>query len=267
MRTSAFLYPWDVVGDPDAPARIADLGIQQVTLAAAYHSTRALTPRHPTRRIVTAEHAAVLYPPDSRPLGGAGAAPVPAGVDRLGRPVRGGRRSAGRCRARRAQLGGPRAQLPARRGTPGHLGGQRLRGPLPVGALRRPAGGPRVPGGPGGGGGGTRRGAGHRAGVLRLVRLRPSARPRQGGGRRARGRRPVPDVPLLLRGLPGRVRRTGPRPRRAGRGRAPGPGAGLVRVRIAGHAAGRPSGSCSAPISRRPRCGGARRRPGASRKR
>ncbi|MCG7529254.1 hypothetical protein MHW47_33105 [Streptomyces sp. OfavH-34-F] len=64
MRTSAFLYPWDVIGDPDAPARIADLGVQQVTLASAYHSTRALTPRHPARRVVTAEHAAVLYPPD-----------------------------------------------------------------------------------------------------------------------------------------------------------------------------------------------------------
>lgn len=66
MRTSAFLYPWDVVGDPEAPARIAALGIQQVTLAAAYHSTRALTPRHPRHRIVTAEHAAVLYEPDAR---------------------------------------------------------------------------------------------------------------------------------------------------------------------------------------------------------
>ncbi|MFD7430973.1 hypothetical protein ACFV6Z_28575 [Streptomyces sp. NPDC059818] len=64
MRTSAFLYPWDIVGDPDAAARVADLGVQQVTLASAYHSTRALTPRHPGHRIVTAEHAAVLYPPD-----------------------------------------------------------------------------------------------------------------------------------------------------------------------------------------------------------
>ncbi|MFI5660186.1 hypothetical protein [Streptomyces sp. NPDC051684] len=64
MRTSAFVYPWDVNGDPDAARRIADLGVQQVTLAAAYHSTRALTPRHPRHRIVTAEHAAVLYPLD-----------------------------------------------------------------------------------------------------------------------------------------------------------------------------------------------------------
>ncbi|MEU9535317.1 hypothetical protein AB0D00_23770 [Streptomyces sp. NPDC048213] len=77
MRTSAFLYPWDVVGDPDAPARIADLGVQQVTLAAAYHSTRALTPRHPARRIVTAEHAAVLYPPDAGRWAGRALRPYP----------------------------------------------------------------------------------------------------------------------------------------------------------------------------------------------
>ncbi|MFE8987455.1 hypothetical protein ACFYMI_06430 [Streptomyces collinus] len=66
MKASAFVYPWDVIGDPEAPARIAALGVAQVTLAAAYHSTRALTPRHPRHRIVTAEHAAVLYPADDR---------------------------------------------------------------------------------------------------------------------------------------------------------------------------------------------------------
>ncbi|MFD3436287.1 hypothetical protein ACFWU3_02125 [Streptomyces sp. NPDC058685] len=66
MKTSVFLYPWDVVGDPDAAARIAALGVRQVTLAAAYHSTRALTPRHPRHRIVTAEHAAVLYEMDEQ---------------------------------------------------------------------------------------------------------------------------------------------------------------------------------------------------------
>ncbi|MEV5198166.1 hypothetical protein [Streptomyces sp. NPDC053720] len=75
MKTSAFLYPWDVVGDPDAAARVADLGVQQVTLAAAYHSTRALTPRHPGHRVVTAEHAAVLYPPDAARWAGRGLRP------------------------------------------------------------------------------------------------------------------------------------------------------------------------------------------------
>ncbi|MFF7647669.1 hypothetical protein [Streptomyces canus] len=66
MKASTFVYPWDVNGDPEAAARIAGLGVQQATLASAYHSTRALTPRHPRHRIVTAEHAAVLYPADSR---------------------------------------------------------------------------------------------------------------------------------------------------------------------------------------------------------
>ncbi|GAB2894123.1 hypothetical protein GCM10027074_72500 [Streptomyces deserti] len=66
MKASAFVYPWDVNGDPEAPARIAGLGVEQVTLAAAYHSTRALTPRHPRHRVVTAEHTAVLYPADER---------------------------------------------------------------------------------------------------------------------------------------------------------------------------------------------------------
>ncbi|GAA3800717.1 hypothetical protein [Streptomyces chiangmaiensis] len=66
MKVSAFLYPWDVNGDPRAAERVAALGVRQATLASAYHSTRALTPRHPRHRIVTARHAAVLYPPDAR---------------------------------------------------------------------------------------------------------------------------------------------------------------------------------------------------------
>ncbi|MBD0734369.1 hypothetical protein [Streptomyces sp. CBMA29] len=79
MRTSAFVYPWDVVGDPGAAERIAALGVQQVTLASAYHSTRALTPRHPRHRIVTAEHSAVLYPPDEQRWRGRELRPHPAG--------------------------------------------------------------------------------------------------------------------------------------------------------------------------------------------
>jgi hypothetical protein len=79
MKTSAFLYPWDVVGDPAAADRVAALGVRQVTLAAAYHSTRALTPRHPGHRVVTAEHAAVLYPPDPKRWRDHALRPYPAG--------------------------------------------------------------------------------------------------------------------------------------------------------------------------------------------
>lgn len=79
MRASAFLYPWDVIGDPDAARRVAELGVQQVTLASAYHSTRALTPRHPRHRVVTAEYAAVLYPPGEHRWHGRELRPHPAG--------------------------------------------------------------------------------------------------------------------------------------------------------------------------------------------
>ncbi|WP_412539388.1 hypothetical protein R8Z50_26540 [Longispora sp. K20-0274] len=56
---SGHAYPWDVLGDPDFPARAADLGVGAVTLAAAYHSCRAATPLHPTRQVVDASHAAL----------------------------------------------------------------------------------------------------------------------------------------------------------------------------------------------------------------
>ncbi|MFD5628086.1 hypothetical protein [Streptomyces sp. NPDC127072] len=78
MKSSAFVYPWDVVGDPESAGRIAALGVRQVTLASAYHSTRALTPRHPRHRIVTASHASVLYPVGER-WQGRTLRPYPAG--------------------------------------------------------------------------------------------------------------------------------------------------------------------------------------------
>ncbi|MFF3708145.1 hypothetical protein [Streptomyces phaeochromogenes] len=79
MKASTFVYPWDVNGDPDAAARIAGLGVRQATLASAYHSTRALTPRHPRHRIVTAQHASVLYPTDAARWQGRRLRPYAAG--------------------------------------------------------------------------------------------------------------------------------------------------------------------------------------------
>ncbi|MBA2077631.1 hypothetical protein [Rhodanobacter sp. PCA2] len=60
----AHLYPWDVIGDPDAAQRIRDLGVGAVALAAAYHSVRAATPLHPRHRVVDAGHAAIYVPFD-----------------------------------------------------------------------------------------------------------------------------------------------------------------------------------------------------------
>jgi hypothetical protein len=75
VPVAAYLYPWDVDGDPAAADRIAALGVTEVSLAAAYHAVRALTPRHPGHRVVTRD-AAAYYRPD--PARWAGAHLVPA---------------------------------------------------------------------------------------------------------------------------------------------------------------------------------------------
>jgi hypothetical protein len=77
VPVSAYLYPWDVDGDPGAADRIAGLGLDGVTLAAAYHAVRAVTPFHPRHRIVTRE-AAVYYRPGEARWQGLPLAPVQA---------------------------------------------------------------------------------------------------------------------------------------------------------------------------------------------
>ena len=77
MRRSANLYPWDVDGDPAAADRIAGLGLTEVTLAAAYHSVRAITPYHPRHRIVTRD-AAAYYRTGPARWRGSRLRPVPA---------------------------------------------------------------------------------------------------------------------------------------------------------------------------------------------
>ncbi len=83
MRIGAYLYPWDVDGDPAAADRIAGLGLTEITLAAAYHAVRAVTPFHPEHRIVTRD-AGVYYRADparwnGQPLRPADAGPGPSG--------------------------------------------------------------------------------------------------------------------------------------------------------------------------------------------
>src|SRR6185312_9981892 len=50
----AHLYPWDVIDAPKAVDALIHHGVERVVLAAAYHSVRAATPRHPQHRVVTA---------------------------------------------------------------------------------------------------------------------------------------------------------------------------------------------------------------------
>ena len=61
-RATGYLYPWDVLGDPGAVHWIKASGVDRVALAAAYHSVRAGTPRHPGRRVVDAQSAALYVP-------------------------------------------------------------------------------------------------------------------------------------------------------------------------------------------------------------
>ncbi|MEV0618928.1 hypothetical protein AB0I81_36810 [Nonomuraea sp. NPDC050404] len=61
VRHGAFAYTWDIVGDPEGAERIAGLGVITVTLQAAYHSVRAITPWHPRHRVVRADHAAAYF--------------------------------------------------------------------------------------------------------------------------------------------------------------------------------------------------------------
>ncbi len=79
MEIAAYLYPWDVVGDPAAGELYAGLGVDHVTLAAVYHGTRTLTPRHPGHRAVVAERSAAYYPVGEARWRGAALRPFEAG--------------------------------------------------------------------------------------------------------------------------------------------------------------------------------------------
>jgi hypothetical protein len=61
-RVAGHAYPWDVLGDPDFPARVQGLGVGTVALAASYHSARAATPLHPRHQTVLADYAALYRP-------------------------------------------------------------------------------------------------------------------------------------------------------------------------------------------------------------
>ncbi len=65
MKHAIWTYPWDIIDDPHAAAEIAALGLETVGLAATYHTTRAITPHNPKRRLVYAQHAATYFPPNA----------------------------------------------------------------------------------------------------------------------------------------------------------------------------------------------------------
>lgn len=62
MRVTGYAYSWNVVEEPGFPARVGELGVDEVAVAISYHSTRAATPWSPERSAVLARHAAFYRP-------------------------------------------------------------------------------------------------------------------------------------------------------------------------------------------------------------
>ena len=82
-QVSAYLYPWDLVGDPLVVSRLVSAGFEHVSVAATYHSVRAATPQHPQHRFVVAETAALYRPVRSAVWAGHRLRPFDRAVDGL----------------------------------------------------------------------------------------------------------------------------------------------------------------------------------------
>jgi hypothetical protein len=61
MKVVGYAYPWDVLA-PGFVERVAELGVDEVAVAVAYHSVRAATPWSAERTAVVARHAALYRP-------------------------------------------------------------------------------------------------------------------------------------------------------------------------------------------------------------
>ncbi|HEX4220893.1 MAG TPA: hypothetical protein VHZ97_00875 [Pseudonocardiaceae bacterium] len=70
MWVTGYSYPWDVADDPGFADRVLEIGVDEVAIAASYHSTRAATPFQTNRTSVVADQAG-LYRPVSEQVWGA----------------------------------------------------------------------------------------------------------------------------------------------------------------------------------------------------
>jgi len=78
LDQAIWVYPWDVLDDSAAADEIALLGIGRASVAACYHTTRALLPHNPRRKLLFAEHAAAYFPLDPARYAGLRLRPAPA---------------------------------------------------------------------------------------------------------------------------------------------------------------------------------------------
>jgi hypothetical protein len=83
MTVSAYLYPWDVDGDPAAADRIAGLGVTEVSLAAVYHAVRTVNEAPAGRRIAATLPAVTALGADTSQLAAKASAVLAAGATDL----------------------------------------------------------------------------------------------------------------------------------------------------------------------------------------
>lgn len=97
MRTSAWIFPWDVVdhGVPLTAGLLRVAGLTSVDVAVSYHSFFAAVPDNPRRRIVELPRSAVYHRPDRARWAGSPVRPVVSPwVDEIGDALTLGRRLA-----------------------------------------------------------------------------------------------------------------------------------------------------------------------------
>jgi hypothetical protein len=77
MWVTGYSYPWDVADDPGFAERATEVGVDEVAIAASYHSTRAATPFLPDRTAVVAEQAGLYRPVRDQVWGAKSLRPAP----------------------------------------------------------------------------------------------------------------------------------------------------------------------------------------------
>ncbi|HJP79430.1 MAG TPA: hypothetical protein VJ914_34470 [Pseudonocardiaceae bacterium] len=77
MWVTGYAYPWDVADDPGFVERAVEIGVDEVAIAASYHSTRAATPFQTSRTAVVAEKAGLYRPVRDQAWGGRNLRPAP----------------------------------------------------------------------------------------------------------------------------------------------------------------------------------------------
>ena len=66
MYSALWIYPWDLLdeGIDTVLGRVADAGVDAISVAAAYHHVRALCPHNPKRAVYHGEGGVIYFRPE-----------------------------------------------------------------------------------------------------------------------------------------------------------------------------------------------------------